>query len=46
MKSYVINLDSDKDRLTKVEQEFAAAGMPFERASAIYGSDLPDDIEP
>jgi GR25 family glycosyltransferase involved in LPS biosynthesis len=46
VKSLVINLDSDTDRLAKVEQEFAAAGMAFERVPAIYGTDLPDDIEP
>jgi GR25 family glycosyltransferase involved in LPS biosynthesis len=35
VKSLVINLDSDTDRLAKVEQEFAAAGMAFERVPAI-----------
>ena len=46
VKSYVINLDRDKDRLAKVEQEFAAAGMAFERVPAINGADLPDRIAP
>ena len=46
VKSYVINLDRDKDRLAKVEQEFAAAGMAFKRVPAINGADLPDRIAP
>jgi glycosyl transferase, family 25 len=46
VKSYVINLDSDRDRLAKIEQEFATAGMAFERVTAIYGADLPDRLAP
>jgi len=46
VKSYIINLDSDEDRLAKIEQEFAIAGMAFERVPAIHGADLPDRIAP
>jgi glycosyl transferase, family 25 len=39
MKAYCINLDRRPDRLTHIQSEFAKAGIPFERISAVDGTD-------
>lgn len=43
MKSFLINLDRDVDRLAAVSRRFAAVGLAPERVSAVYGRDLPPD---
>lgn len=46
MKTFVINLDRDTDRLAHIRAECARAGLTFERFSALRGDALPDELKP
>jgi glycosyl transferase, family 25 len=39
--AYVINLDDDVERLLKMQQQFAAAGLSFERQRGVVGAAVP-----
>ena len=43
MKSFVINLNSSRDRLNCVSKQLNKLNVPFERIPAIYGEDLSSD---
>lgn len=40
--TWVINLDKDRERLARVTQQLATAGLDWTRISAVYGRDLPE----
>ena len=44
--TFLINLDRSADRLTRMQAEFARAGMDFERFAAVDGLNLPEDRKP
>lgn len=43
---YLINLDTDKDRLEFMAEQLEALGIDFERFPAIRGTDLPEWLKP
>ena len=43
---YVINLDRSADRLAHMRDELARAGLSFERAPGVLGSELPVHLRP
>jgi hypothetical protein len=42
----LINLAKDRDRLAHMTQQFAAAGIGFERFEAVYGLAVPEALRP
>ncbi|MBN8534999.1 MAG: glycosyltransferase family 25 protein [Rhizobiales bacterium] len=42
----LINLGKDRDRLAHMAQQFAQAGIAFERFEAVYGLAVPDSLRP
>jgi len=44
MKSFVINLDKDVDRLKSISSQLESLKIPFERFPAILGTDLPESV--
>jgi glycosyl transferase, family 25 len=43
---YLINLDQSVDRLVHMRDEFARAGLSFERVPGVIGGNLPPDLSP
>lgn len=43
--TWVINLDRDVERLQRISRQLAPTGLAWTRQSAVYGRDLPPDLQ-
>jgi glycosyl transferase, family 25 len=46
IRTFVINLDRDRDRMVHMAKELEAAGLTFERFQAVYGLAVPESVAP
>lgn len=46
MKTYLINLDRDTDRLERMQRQLGACGLEYSRFPAVHGLNLPDWLRP
>lgn len=45
MRVYVINLKKNKQRMIEISQSLKLAGVAYERLTAVYGKELPEDVK-